>query len=65
MKKQINFIFGVHNHQPIGNFDFVFEYALQKAYKPFFEMLLKHPDIKVMVHACWIGSRSTIPKCWI
>ena len=50
MKKQINFIFGVHNHQPIGNFDFVFEYALQKAYKPFFEMLLKHPDIKVMVH---------------
>jgi hypothetical protein len=50
MSKKINFIFGIHNHQPIGNFDFVFEYAVEKSYRPFLEMLLKHPDIKVMVH---------------
>lgn len=50
MKRKINFIFGVHNHQPIGNFDFVFESSLEKAYRPFFETLIKHPDIKVMVH---------------
>ena len=50
MSRKINFIFGVHNHQPIGNFDFIFENAIEKAYRPFFEMLLKHPDIKVMVH---------------
>jgi hypothetical protein len=22
---KVKFIFGVHNHQPVGNFDFVFE----------------------------------------
>ena len=23
--KRVNFLFGIHNHQPIGNFDFVLE----------------------------------------
>ena len=35
---KLKFIFGVHNHQPVGNFDFVFEEAYQKAYRPFLEM---------------------------
>lgn len=48
--KKINFIFGIHNHQPIGNFDFVFEDAIEKSYKPFLEVLKKYPEIKIMIH---------------
>jgi alpha-amylase len=46
----INFILGVHNHQPVGNFDWVFEEAYQKAYLPFLETLEKHPQIRLMYH---------------
>ena len=34
---KVHFILGVHNHQPIGNFDFVFEKAYQKSYLPFLD----------------------------
>ncbi|MEJ2544490.1 MAG: DUF1926 domain-containing protein [Calditrichaceae bacterium] len=47
---KINFLFGIHNHQPIGNFDFVFEEAFQKSYFPFIDILEKHPKIKIAVH---------------
>lgn len=40
----------LHAHQPIGNFDWVFEEAYQKSYKPFFEVLQKHPKILVSAH---------------
>jgi hypothetical protein len=43
-------ILGIHNHQPIGNFDFVFEGCYQKAYAPFWEVLKKHPSIKISLH---------------
>lgn len=48
--KKINFIFCVHNHQPIGNFDSVFEEAFQKSYKPFLDVVKAHPKIKVSYH---------------
>ncbi|MCX6639321.1 MAG: DUF1926 domain-containing protein [bacterium] len=48
--KAIQFIFGVHNHQPVGNFDFVFEEAYQKAYNPFLRILEGHPRIRMMYH---------------
>jgi alpha-amylase/alpha-mannosidase (GH57 family) len=48
--KKIKFAIGIHNHQPIGNFDFVFEDAYQKAYLPFLEVLAKHPRIKIALH---------------
>ncbi len=41
---------GTHNHQPVGNFDFVFEEAYQKAYLPFLEILERHPAIKMSQH---------------
>ncbi len=47
---KINFIFGVHNHQPVGNFDFVFEEAYSKAYLPFLEALEHYPKIRLMYH---------------
>lgn len=39
-----------HSHQPIGNFDQVFEEATQKAYDPFLTVLEAHPLIKVSLH---------------
>ncbi len=48
--KKINFVMGIHNHQPVGNFDFVFEDAYQKSYLPFLEILEKHPKIKMAQH---------------
>ena len=47
---KVQFIFAVHNHQPVGNFDFVAEEAYQKAYLPFIEVLKRHPKIRVVLH---------------
>jgi len=48
--KRINFLFGIHNHQPVGNFDFVFQDAYEKSYLPFLEVMEKFPSIKVAIH---------------
>ncbi|MFQ5708366.1 MAG: alpha-amylase/4-alpha-glucanotransferase domain-containing protein [bacterium] len=47
---KVNVAFGIHNHQPVGNFDFVFEEAYQKSYLPFLEILEKHPGIRLALH---------------
>ncbi len=49
-RDKIYFIFGVHNHQPIGNFDFIFERACKEAYRPFLNILLAFPGIKLTMH---------------
>lgn len=46
----INFCFGIHNHQPVGNFDHVIENAYKQCYLPFVKLLPKFPDIKVTLH---------------
>jgi hypothetical protein len=48
--KKMNFLFGIHNHQPVGNFDFVIEDAFEKSYKPFIDTLEKHPRVKMAIH---------------
>jgi 4-alpha-glucanotransferase len=48
--KSINLIFGCHSHQPVGNFDFVFEDAYNKSYKPFVDVLERYPDVRVTMH---------------
>jgi alpha-amylase len=48
--ERLRFLFGVHCHQPIGNFGFVFEKAYQKSYLPFFELLGRHPRVKCSAH---------------
>ena len=47
---KVYFVFGIHNHQPVGNFDFVFEDAYQRAYLPFLELLEAHPRIRLAQH---------------
>src|SRR5262249_60211902 len=46
----VTFIFGVHNHQPLGNFDGVLEEAADRAYRPFFRMLARYPAVRALVH---------------
>lgn len=48
--KTVNFIFGVHNHQPVGNFDFVIEDAYRHCYLPFVEVLENFPGIHLTFH---------------
>jgi len=47
---KVQFIFCLHNHQPVGNFDFVAEDAYQKSYLPFLKVLERHPNIKIVLH---------------
>jgi hypothetical protein len=48
--KQIYFGLAIHNHQPLGNFPWVFEQAYQQAYLPMVEALEKHPLIRLSLH---------------
>lgn len=50
MAGKVYFILGFHNHQPIGNFDFVIEDAYEKSYLPFVEVLEEFPFMKVSLH---------------
>ncbi len=44
------FVFGIHNHQPVGNFEEVFEENYRRAYEPFLKTLYNHPSVKAVVH---------------
>ncbi len=48
--KSINLIFGCHSHQPVGNFDSVFERAYHQAYVPFVDVLERFPAVRVTLH---------------
>ena len=47
---KVQFIFGIHNHQPVGNFDHVFQHACDHSYLPFLQVLEKYPDISMAFH---------------
>ncbi|HKO05646.1 MAG TPA: alpha-amylase/4-alpha-glucanotransferase domain-containing protein [Candidatus Acidoferrales bacterium] len=40
----------IHAHQPIGNFESVFENCYQKSYLPFVQTLERHPGIRIGLH---------------
>lgn len=40
----------LHNHQPVGNFDHVFEQAYEDSYRPFLEVFSRFEGIKVSLH---------------
>jgi 4-alpha-glucanotransferase len=48
--KKLKFLFGIHCHQPVGNFEEVFTEAFEKAYLPFIQVLENHPRIRVTIH---------------
>lgn len=47
---KVYFILGVHNHQPVGNFDHVFADAYHRCYLPFLSVLREFPRIKCSIH---------------
>ncbi|MBI4639385.1 MAG: DUF1926 domain-containing protein [Candidatus Tectomicrobia bacterium] len=47
---RVNFLLGIHNHQPIGNFGSVFEEAFDRSYRPFLDVLEQHRGVKVSIH---------------
>ena len=47
---RLRFILGLHCHQPVGNFDHVFEEGYRVSYLPFIEKLECYPGIKVSLH---------------
>lgn len=46
----LKFLFGIHCHQPVGNFDYVFENAYKKSYKKFLDTAFDYPDFKFSIH---------------
>jgi alpha-amylase len=48
--KKTKFLFGIHCHQPIGNFENIFDEAYEKAYLPFIQAMDAHPRIKFAIH---------------
>ncbi|HEO69745.1 MAG TPA: DUF1926 domain-containing protein [Candidatus Hydrogenedentes bacterium] len=50
MSESINLIFGCHSHQPVGNFDHVFTWAYEQAYRPFVDVLERYPAVRVTQH---------------
>src|SRR4051812_49415354 len=50
MNKKISLLFGVHAHQPAGNFAEVIEDAHARCYKPFLETVYLYPAFKFSIH---------------
>ncbi len=48
--RPLRFIFSVHNHQPIGNFERVFEQSYQESYLPFLDVFECYPKVIMALH---------------
>jgi len=49
----LRIVFAVHNHQPVGNFESVFQHAFETSYRPFLSVLERHPEVRFTQH--WTG----------
>ena len=47
---KFRFLLLIHSHQPVGNFESVFESAYQKSYLPFVQAVVRHPGIRLALH---------------
>jgi hypothetical protein len=50
MSHPLRFCLVLHNHQPIGNFDGVFEQAYQDSYLPFLDVFEQYDGLKLSLH---------------
>ena len=50
MTRHIYLALAFHNHQPVGNFAWVFEKGYEVAYLPLVEALERHPSVRVALH---------------
>ncbi len=51
MTQKIPLLFGVHAHQPVGNFPEVVDDAVVRCYQPFLETLYRFPDFAFAFHS--------------
>ena len=61
MSPTLRFCLVLHNHQPIGNFDDVFERAYRDSYLPFLEVFEPYVDLSITLHTSgplmeWLAS---------
>jgi 4-alpha-glucanotransferase len=47
---RIQLILAIHSHQPVGNFDHVFEQAYDRCYRLVLDRLAQHPRVRVAFH---------------
>lgn len=62
MSNRIRFVLALHNHQPIGNFEHIFENAYQDSYLPFLEVFRRYESLRVTLHTSgslmeWLNAR--------
>ena len=50
MTKRISLALAIHNHQPVGNFGWVFAEIHDQAYLPMLEALERHPGVHLSLH---------------
>jgi hypothetical protein len=46
----VTLLLGIHNHQPVGNFGHVFRKAYERCYRPFLDLLERHPHVRLTLH---------------
>lgn len=62
MTQTIRFCLVLHNHQPIGNFDHIFEQAYEDSYRSFLDVLERYETLKLSLHTSgplieWLDQR--------
>jgi alpha-amylase len=50
MTPSLRLVLMFHNHQPVGNFDGVFEQAYQDSYRPFLDVFEQYPGLPIALH---------------
>lgn len=50
MSSTVRLVLLLHNHQPIGNFDHVFQQAYEDSYRPFLEVFSRFESLKISLH---------------
>ena len=50
MAPRISLSLAIHNHQPVGNFGWVFAEVYETAYRPMLEAVERHPGVRVGLH---------------
>ena len=50
MAPRISLALALHNHQPVGNFGWVFAEVFEKAYAPMVDALERHPQVRLSLH---------------
>ena len=64
MAPRISLALAIHNHQPVGNFGWVFDEVYGQAYLPMLEALERHPGVRLSLHYTgplleWLRGRAT------